>query len=515
LIILTLIMMIISLFVFVFNNRNKESIWLSGLFIGFILANIGLMFYYAKMGGLIYNEQIFFFLTINIRQYIQRFIITIDNISRLLLWGRSIFLYFLMMFALHLVGILQKRRLAGLFALVLPLFHSIAADPLLLKSFSSDQRDSLYILGNIYMAAYLFISIVLIIKEYFNQNIRWVKKQLRYIILFVTNMILYFVIFCQINPLSMMYYSKYALFDIGFKFYKLRFSITAWYLLLGLFAFFIIMGLFALFRFTSIVKKEHQDNIFLERQLNIAQLGIQVFIHGIKNQLFSEQIILRHLTQDMDSTGVNPDEIKHCIAELHSINENMTTRIEKLYQVFRQNTMSLAPCRLSAVVDNALERLSSRLGAIDCEFRNTYDPMILADMPYLSEAVYNILSNACSAVKAGDRAGCGKIIITIKEDHHWCAVRIEDNGIGMSKAKLKKIFEPFYTDKNSNYNWGIGLTYVKQIVKLHFGKLHVESQENAGTVFILAFPILQASKAKKKSTFSLKRQISDKTNNEG
>lgn len=498
-------MMLISLFVFVINNRSKEAFWLSGLFTGFILANIGLMFYHAKMGGLIYNEQIFFYLNIDILRYIQRFIITIDNITRFLIWGRALFLFFVLMFALYLLGIQQKRQWLGIIVALFPLLHAIAIDPAVFENLSYEQREFWYPFGNFYMIAYLVISIVLMLREYFNHNIRWVKRQLRTIILFVSNMILYFVIFLQVNPMSTMYYSRYTMFDMGFKVYRLRFSITAWYLLFVLFALFIIMGLFALFRYTRVNKEEHRDNISLERQMDTAQLGTQVFIHGIKNQLFSERIILRRLNQATSSSEVNMEDVKQYLTDLNAINESMTSRIEKLHQVFKQNTMSLVPCHLSEVVDLALQRLHNHLGPIECEVSTKHDALILADMPYLSEAVYNILSNAVNAIQSSPRANSGKINIIQKVDHHWCAIRIEDNGIGISRAKLKKIFEPFYTDKNSNYNWGIGLSYVKQITKLHFGKLHVESKEGAGTVFILAFPIYKPRKSGKRTNDLINR----------
>lgn len=456
------------------------------------------MFYYAKMGGLIYNEQILFYLNTDVMQNIQRFIITLDNITRLLIWGRALFLYFVLMFSLYLIGLQPKRPWLGWVLALFPLIHAIAIDPAFFSHFSYDQRQFWHIGGNLYMIAYLFVSIVLMVREYFSLNIRWVKSQLRIIILFVSNLILYFIIFLQVNPMSTMYYSTFTMFDIGFKVYRLRFSIMAWYFLLGLFGAFIILGLFALFRYTRVNKEEHQDNISLERQMNTAQLGTQVFIHGIKNQLFSERILLRRLNQAMNAPQVNLEEVKQFAADLNAINESMTSRIEKLHQVFKQNAMSLTPCRLSAVVDHAVKRLKDQLGNIQLEINVRHDTLLLADLPYLSEALYNILSNAISAIKSSPRADHGIIKMVQKVDHHWCAIRIEDNGVGISRAKLKKIFEPFYTDKNSNYNWGIGLTYVKQITKFHFGKLHVESKEGVGTIFILAFPIYVPPQPKKK-----------------
>ena len=53
-------------------------------------------------------------------------------------------------------------------------------------------------------------------------------------------------------------------------------------------------------------------------------------------------------------------------------------------------------------------------------------------------------------------------------------IEVSDNGLGMSKSQIKKIFDPFYSSKNSNYNWGMGLYYVREVVKSHLGKMRVE-----------------------------------------
>lgn len=492
--------MIISLFVFVINKWSTESIWLSGLFIGFIMTNIGLMFYYAKMGGLIANEQIFFFLTPSIQQYIQRTIITIDDIARLLTWGRAIFLYFVLIFALFISNLLQKNNKLLFLTALFPFCHAIATDPIMLDRLNSNQRDFWGLFGNVYMIVYLLISIVFMLYEYFDSTIRWVKKQLRSIIIFVANMMLYFFVFCQVYPMNLMYNSRYAVFDIGFKIYRLRFSITAWYLLLGLFTFFIIIGLFALFRYANVSKEEHQENISLERQMSTANLGTQVFIHGIKNQLFSEKITLSKLNQAIDSTNTDyTNEASKYVQDLISINENMTSRIEKLYEMFRNNAMSLVPCSLSEIVAAAITKTKNQFGSIQYNIVTEKDSLVLADKQYLSEALYNVLNNSVSAIKSSERANKGIINIILKTERQWCAIRIEDNGIGISKDKLKKVFEPFYTSKNSNYNWGIGLSYVKQITKFHFGKIYLESTLGEGTVFIIALPIYKPHKNKKKN----------------
>ena len=70
----------------------------------------------------------------------------------------------------------------------------------------------------------------------------------------------------------------------------------------------------------------------------------------------------------------------------------------------------------------------------------------------------------------------------------YTVIEVRDNGIGLSKSKAKKIFEPFYSSKNSNFNWGMGLYYVREIVKSHLGSIRVESKEGEGSSFFILLP---------------------------
>ncbi len=119
-------------------------------------------------------------------------------------------------------------------------------------------------------------------------------------------------------------------------------------------------------------------------------------------------------------------------------------------------------------------------------------PHIPADMYSLKQAFINIIKNSIEAVEYKT----GRITITTR----WNAVYkqrgepgiyidINDNGPGIPKKKLDKIFSPFFTTKKKGT--GLGLFFSQQIINKHSGHIHVESETGSGTTFTVYLPAVK------------------------
>lgn len=112
------------------------------------------------------------------------------------------------------------------------------------------------------------------------------------------------------------------------------------------------------------------------------------------------------------------------------------------------------------------------------------DRIIKADVLHLSQVILNLLENA---VKYSDTKV--NIRITCQSQGRFVQIMIEDKGQGIEREEIKHIFDKNYrahTNKNSNiYGFGIGLSYVKMIVKAHKGSIQVKSEPEKGTSFII------------------------------
>ena len=75
-----------------------------------------------------------------------------------------------------------------------------------------------------------------------------------------------------------------------------------------------------------------------------------------------------------------------------------------------------------------------------------------------------------------------------RRERLYTVLEISDEGGGITQEEQKKICEPFYSSKNSNMSWGMGLYHVRTIVRAHVGSLRVESQPGKGTSFFVLLP---------------------------
>ncbi len=96
-----------------------------------------------------------------------------------------------------------------------------------------------------------------------------------------------------------------------------------------------------------------------------------------------------------------------------------------------------------------------------------------------TRAIVNLIDNAYDAVKEKED---GKILIRTSLHEGYVFIEIKDNGVGISKRGIEKIWEPGYSTKESS---GIGLTFVRNVVAAHNAQLNVRSEKGIGTTFLI------------------------------
>jgi len=141
------------------------------------------------------------------------------------------------------------------------------------------------------------------------------------------------------------------------------------------------------------------------------------------------------------------------------------------------------------VVDNFSLQLQTKQGQIHLNLQAKRD-LIEADDVHFSNLINNLVDNA---VKYAKDTVPPEISIETSNSEKKLIIRLQDNGIGMSKETVKRIFEKFYRAHTGNIHnvkgFGLGLSYVKTMIDAHGGEIKVESVLGKGSIFTIALPL--------------------------
>ncbi len=176
-------------------------------------------------------------------------------------------------------------------------------------------------------------------------------------------------------------------------------------------------------------------------------------------------------------------------------NKRMNKQVETILQASlldrQEQQLNRRPIHAHELIREAIENFQLQLdgngGKMELQL-NAKKDLIDADEVHFTNLISNLIDNAVKYSKDNLL-----IRITTHSTDRNLVIRIEDNGIGMSKETQRRIFEKFYRAHTGNLHnvkgFGLGLSYVKTIVEAHGGKVRVESLIGKGTVFTLDFPL--------------------------
>jgi len=142
---------------------------------------------------------------------------------------------------------------------------------------------------------------------------------------------------------------------------------------------------------------------------------------------------------------------------------------------------------IAAVADSMSLQLEKQKASIELDLQAKND-VVLADELHLSNVVFNLIDNA---LKYCD--GEAKIKISTQNLGKQVVCTVQDNGLGMSKDQIDKIFDQFYRIPTGNVHnvkgFGLGLSYVNTIVRLVKGQIKVKSEKHKGSTFEISIPL--------------------------
>jgi signal transduction histidine kinase len=145
------------------------------------------------------------------------------------------------------------------------------------------------------------------------------------------------------------------------------------------------------------------------------------------------------------------------------------------------------------IAKTAVEAVQTKFNKENCKFTVTIDedlPSITADKDAMATVLINLLDNAYKYSNHNK-----EIELNVFADNGLVCFLVKDNGIGMTRRQMKKIFDRFYQADTSlsrrAEGTGLGLSIVKFIVDAHKGKIEVESNVGKGSIFTVKVPIIK------------------------
>ncbi|MBL8012768.1 MAG: ATP-binding protein [Candidatus Omnitrophica bacterium] len=225
-----------------------------------------------------------------------------------------------------------------------------------------------------------------------------------------------------------------------------------------------------------------QEIIQTDRLKSIATFASGM-AHEIKNPLTSIKTFCEYLpTRIQDKEFLNTF-IPIVIKDAERINE----LIHDLLDYAKPSTPQLAKSDIHKIIETVIDALSAKMIARKIEviriFNKAHIPEIPLDAKQIKQALLNIMLNSIEAMSEN---GHLQLTTQLSTDHKVLIITIADNGCGIPKEDLSRIFDPFFTKKEKGT--GLGLSITHGIIKEHRGKIFVESTLGQGTTFHVQLP---------------------------
>ena len=236
-------------------------------------------------------------------------------------------------------------------------------------------------------------------------------------------------------------------------------------------------------------------NAALEEEQRMAYIGTLAasIAHEVRNPLSSVKMNVQMMEKRLDRLA-DPDDVVYFRSKVERI-KGEVDRLEESISHFlafaRPAPLRAQTVQLNELVGSVLDFLDPQCAAAEVELARDFAdglPPVALDPNQFAQAVQNLVLNALQAIGSG-----GRITVTTAYADGGVSLSIADDGPGIPEDIQSKIFDVFFTTRQSGT--GLGLNIVSRIVEEHGGTLTLDSAPGAGATFRIALPARQAGGA--------------------
>lgn len=242
------------------------------------------------------------------------------------------------------------------------------------------------------------------------------------------------------------------------------------------------------------------NNILRQKNLELEQIKkskdefVTMVIHDLKNPLFpimtGSDMLLSNMYGDLNSKQI--DRIKMIKSSAMSLQNLIQDLLDSQKAELGKLHLNLSKNNLSEIFQNTLNKFKLDIDKkeITVETNIANNVLCICDKTRIEQVISNLLLNSIDFVSEK----IGKISVSLESNNHTAKITIQDNGIGIEKDQLDKLFVKFYQIKNNmtrKYGGsGLGLAVSNEIIALHGGKIWAESDGiGKGSTFFIELPL--------------------------
>ena len=247
--------------------------------------------------------------------------------------------------------------------------------------------------------------------------------------------------------------------------------------------------------------KEQGEKTKLERDLRHSErlASVGQLAAGLAHELGTPLNIISGRAEYLSRRERSAEEIKDNLEVIRSQSDRIASIVRRLLEFARRKEPKVRPVDMSAFLKNIQHMMEHQLQAkhIQVECKTPLGlPVLHADPDLLQQVFLNLYSNALHALRDG---GLIRIAVEINDgDDHLpvsangarrMRIIFEDNGSGIAREHLDRVFDPFFSTKDIGEGTGLGLSVIYGIIKDHGGEIRVESEEGRFTRFFIELPV--------------------------
>ena len=216
--------------------------------------------------------------------------------------------------------------------------------------------------------------------------------------------------------------------------------------------------------------------------------------HEIRNPLNTIGMTAQHLQDLFSRNNVKSSDVEEARNLLDIVNYEIE-RLQRISEQFvtlnRPKTLNLELTDLNALIDQVIAefKLMTENAKVMVITNYTTDlPQLQLDPDLIQQTLFNLIQNSIQAMPKG-----GRIYITTQPIQtlagHGIEIEIRDTGVGIPPEIQERVFDAYFTTKESEGGMGLGLALAHQIITAHQGRIELKSQVGMGTAFQVYLPI--------------------------